>query len=365
MSLIGYRALRPAAQKQTVDAAPSCTACDRASTPAAPTAKPRPTYLPGAVGSSPSPKPKRVHLSTAYEPYVDMQYTPTFDLAGSVRTAGVHQYILGFVTSQDGCTPAWGGSTPIDDAAMVSRVKAFRAAGGSPRISFGGATGSELGSVCTSASDLAAAYQQVIDVYSLTKIDFDIEGDELGDSAADTRRAEAIAILEKNASAAGRSLNVSLTLPVNPSGFTATPIAMLTAAANAGASIDAVNVMAMDYGNWAAPDPAGRMGTYAINAVTAAQAKVKSIFGLSSAEAWSRMAVTPLIGVGSPSAEVFTVSDAAKVSAFASSKGLAFVSMWAITRDRPCPSGTVATADSDACAGNASSKYAFSRAFLG
>lgn len=315
-----------------------------------------------AASASPSPLPVP---ETPFEPYVDMGYYPPFDLAGSIHTAGISRYILGFVVATGGCTPSWDGDTPIDDEEIVQRIKDFRAAGGEVRISFGGATGAELAAVCPSVPALADAYQRVIDLYGATAIDFDVEGDELGDTPGHVRRGQAIAILHRNAEAAGRKLDVSMTLPVNPNGFTASPVRILTAAATAHARIDAVNIMAMDYGRWAAPEPEGMMGTYATQAMTSAVGTLRQVFGWSEEDAWRRIAVTPLIGVNSPATEVFSLADAAALGAFAREKHAAFVSMWAITRDRPCPTGVVADADSDACAGNAPTPFAFTEAFLG
>ncbi|MFG1920666.1 chitinase [Cryptosporangium sp. NPDC048952] len=315
-----------------------------------------------AVSESPSPLPVP---DTPFEPYVDVGYYPPYDLAGSVEKAGISRYILGFVVAKDGCTPSWDGDLAIDDEEVRQRIDDFRAAGGDVRISFGGATGDELAAVCDSVPALADAYQRVIDLYSATAVDFDVEGNELGDTPGHVRRGEAIALLQKNAEASGKKLDVSLTLPVNPSGFTASPVRILTAAATAHARIDAVNVMAMDYGRWAAPEPEGMMGTYATQAMTNAVATIREVFGLSEEEAWSRIAVTPLIGVNSPATEVFSLDDAVKLGEFAREKGAAFYSMWSVTRDRPCPTGVEADADSDACAGNAPNPFAFTKAFLG
>ncbi|GAA0270192.1 chitinase [Cryptosporangium japonicum] len=315
------------------------------------------------AAASPSASPLPVP-ETPFEPYIDVGYYPPFDLVGSMK-AGLSRYILGFVVAKDGCNPSWDGDLAIDDDEVIQRVKDFRAAGGDIRISFGGAAGDELAAVCSSVPALAEAYQRVIDLYSATAVDFDVEGNELGDTPGHVRRGQAIAVLQKNAAAAGKKLDVSLTLPVNPSGFTASPIRILTAAATANARIDAVNVMAMDYGRWAAPEPEGMMGTYATQAMTNAVGTIRDVFGLSEAEAWKRIAVTPLIGVNSPATEVFSLEDAAKVGAFAREKGAAFFSMWAITRDRPCPTGVEADAESDACAGNAPNPFAFTKAFLG
>ena len=44
------------------------------------------------------------------------------------------------------------------------------------RVSFGGRQGPELAGNCSSAPDLARAYQSVVDRYRLSKVDFDLEG---------------------------------------------------------------------------------------------------------------------------------------------------------------------------------------------
>ena len=172
---------------------------------------------------------------------------------------------------------------------MAAQIGALRAKGGDVRVSFGGAAGSELALNCSSADELAAAYGKVIDPYKLTKVDFDIEGGALPDTAANTRRAQAIAQLQKP----HPDLDVSFTLPVMPEGLTQDGVNLLADAKKNGVDIDAVNIMAMDYG----PAYSGDMGTYADQAATATQAQIKGVLGLSDAAAWKAVAVTPMIGV--------------------------------------------------------------------
>jgi hypothetical protein len=114
---------------------------------------------------------------------------------------------------------------------------------------------------------------------------------------------------------------------------------VLTGAAQAGVKISAVNVMAMDYGDGAAPNPSGQLGTFAIDAATATDAQVASALGISAGAAWSKVAVTPMIGVNDTSDEVFTVANAQQLAAFAASKHLAWLSMWSAARDTECPGG--------------------------
>jgi hypothetical protein len=323
------------------------------------------SHLPPAAGASPSTKAPEAQNGTVFAPYVDFLYYPVINLAASARAAGIKHYNLAFIVAGNGCTPSWGGTTAVDSATLIARVRAFRAAGGDIRISFGGESGTELAAACSSAEELASAYQTVIDAYSATKIDFDVEGSELGDTAANDRRNKAIAILQRTATSAGKTLNVSMTLPVGPNGLTAESLSLLNNAASDNTTIDVVNIMAMDYGDDAAPNPDGQMGSYAISAMKGTHTQLKSVFGLSDGAAWRRVAVTPLIGVNEPASEVFTVSDAAKVTAFAKSKHAAFVSMWSISRDKPCADGVTANATQDSCAGEADTAYAFSNAFRG
>jgi hypothetical protein len=60
----------------------------------------------------------------------------------------------------------------------------------------------------------------VIDAYGLTQIDYDIEGSAVADPASIDRRSQAIANLQTAAKANGKTLAVTLTLPVLPSGLT-------------------------------------------------------------------------------------------------------------------------------------------------
>ncbi|MFI5952482.1 cellulose binding domain-containing protein [Cryptosporangium sp. NPDC051539] len=323
-----------------------------------------PREAPASSPAAPPPPPSPRADGPAFAPYVDVLLHPPFDLAGSAQNTGVRRYTLGFLVAADGCNPSWGGVVPVGDPGLDGRIREFRAAGGDVRIAFGGANGPELATVCPDAASLAAAYQRAVDAYSATSVDFDVEGGALADTTANDKRAGAIAILRETAAARGTSLDVSVTLPALPQGLTQSGVDLLAGAADAGIGFDAVNLMAMDYGDAAAPGPDGRMGRFAIDAVTAAQAQVRSVFGLSDDDAWRLLAVTPMIGVNDVPGEVFTLSDARDVAAFAREKKLAWYAMWSATRDFPCADGPKDTAG-PSCSSVAQSPYAFTRAFLG
>ncbi|MEV4439527.1 cellulose binding domain-containing protein [Streptomyces sp. NPDC049577] len=317
---------------------------------------PRPTgTTPAPTPTSPaptSPAPGGAHA--AFAPYVDTSLYPAYDLLGTAEKTGVKNFNLAFITSGGGCTPKWGGVTDLGADAVAAQIGRLRAAGGDVRVSFGGAAGSELGLACSSVDELAAAYGKVVDAYRLTAVDFDIEGAALPDTAANTRRAQAVARLQKQ----HPGLDVSFTLPVLPTGLTQDGVKLVENAKKNGVALSTVNIMAMDYG----ASFGGDMGRYAIDAATATQAQLKGVLGLGDAAAWKAVAVTPMIGVNDVATEVFTVDDAKQLTAFARSKGIAWLSMWSAARDKPCPGGPQSSA-SATCSSIQQDPFAFTKAF--
>ncbi|MFI5819168.1 cellulose binding domain-containing protein [Streptomyces rishiriensis] len=328
--------------------APTASPTSAPTSTAAPTAPVPPS--PGASGGPGAGTP----ASAGFAPYVDTSLYPAFDLLANMSATGVKDYNLAFVTDGGGCTPKWGGVSDLASDGVAAQIGALRAEGGDVRVSFGGASGSELATTCSSADALAAAYGKAVDAYRLTKVDFDVEGGALADAAANTRRAQAIARLQRQ----HPGLDVSFTLPVMPEGLTQAGVSLLADAKANNVSIATVNIMAMDYG----PAYSGDMGAYAEQAATATQAQVKSVLGLSDSAAWHTVAVTPMIGVNDVSSEVFKVEDAAQLVAFAKSKGLGWLSMWSATRDKQCAGGAKGSADAT-CSSILQAPSAFSKAF--
>ncbi|MEU6357020.1 cellulose binding domain-containing protein [Streptomyces sp. NPDC047072] len=320
------------------------------------TPTPTPTAPPTAT---PTPTPTTTSgtgttTDAGFAPYVDTSLYPAFDLLAAADATGAKDYNLAFVTDGGGCTPKWGGVTDLGSDAVAAQIGSLRAKGGDVRVSFGGASGSELATTCTSADALAAAYGKAVDAYRLTKVDFDVEGGALPNTTANTRRAQAIAKLQ----AQHPGLDVSYTLPVMPEGLTQDGVNLLSNAKANGVRISAVNIMAMDYG----PAYSGDMGTYAEQAATATQAQVKSVLGLSDSAAWKAVAVTPMLGVNDVASETFTVADASQLVAFAKAKGLGWLSMWSATRDKQCSGGAKNYADAT-CSSVVQDPFAFSKAF--
>ncbi|MEV7344029.1 chitinase [Streptomyces sp. NPDC093544] len=308
------------------------------------------TSEPSQTSSSPA---QSTSSSTSYAPYVSATTASDTDSTGSPTT-----YNLAFVISDGSdCTPKWNDTSAIDDSAVKSRISALTESGASVRVSFGGASGTELAETCDSASALAAAYGAALDAAGSTQADFDIEGDALTDSASVALRSEAIALLQKERT----DLEVSFTLPVMPSGLDADSLALLESANDNSVAVSTINIMTMNYGS----SYDGDMGDYAITSAKAAHTQLADVFGLSSANAWHGLALTSMIGVNDIDNETFTLSDAAQVRTFAEEQGVAWVSLWSTFRDQQCAGDSANDDAATDCSGVEQSAGAFAGALAG
>ena len=209
-------------------------------------------------------------------------------MAADQAATGLKDYTLAFLTPQSGCTPQWE-----DDGDCVgsfaSQISAIQSAGGNVIISFGGESGGELAQTCTNVSQLTAAYQNVVNTYGVTRLDFDIEGGVLSDTASTARRDQALAALQ----AANPAVQVDFTLAVAPQGLptgTGSEYALLQDAKAKGVKVSVVNIMTMDFGagsNDLADAESAAQGT---------AGQLASLYGISTAAAYGMMGLTPIAG---------------------------------------------------------------------
>lgn len=297
-----------------------------------------------------------------FAPYVDMGLYPVPDLDGLARQHGVGLFTLGFIQATAAGNAAWAGlealsltSTNSQAIAIRNEISQLRAVGGDAMVSFGGAAGvslaQKLAASGATATDLANRYRQVIDSLALNRIDFDIEGAALANRAANQLLANALKLLQQSHPA----LEIWTTLPVLPQGLTADGLAVVRQALAAGVKLDGVNIMAMNYGDSAAPPALKTMGQYAIDAANASFRQLGDLFqGFNQGFGWNQLGVTPMIGVNDITSEVFTLADAQLLEDFARQKGLGMLSMWSIARDKAGPVGQVANTHSGTTAADGS-----------
>jgi chitinase len=254
-------------------------------------------------------------------PYLQISGSDAGDMAADEAATGLKYYTLAFLIPKSGCTPEWE-----DDGsgvgAFASQISALQASGGNVIISFGGADGGELAQTCTNVSSLTAAYQNVVNTYGVNRLDFDIEGGVLSDTAATSLRDQALAALQ----AEDPSVQVDFTLAVAPNGLptgSGSEYALLQDAQSKGVKVSTVNIMTMDFGN----------GQNALNdAESAAQAtagQLSGLYGISTSAAYGMMGLTPIAGQNDDN-EDFTISNAQTLESFAASNGVGELSFWEV-----------------------------------
>lgn len=288
-----------------------------------------------------------------FTPYVDTGLSNT-TLTTVASDYGTKYFELAFVNGS-GCQ--W--SLP-NQSGWQSQISALQAEGGDVSISFGGYTvdtdATDLGAQCSSASAMAAQVESVITTLDVTHLDFDIESNEQTDTSDLNLTAQALAQVDSWGSSTGRSLSISYTIPVLPSGFTSEGLGVIQAAANNGFRPNVVNIMTMDYGT-----SGTEMGSAADQALSAAAGQVASVFGISGSAATAMMGNTPMIGQNDSSGEIFTLADASTVESYAAQQGIAMLSFWSEGRDNGgCPGQTSA---SSTCSGVSQNTGAFTQAF--
>jgi chitinase len=258
-------------------------------------------------------------------PYLQINSSDAGDMAADMAATGTKYYTLAFLTPQSGCTPEWedGGNSV---GAFASQISSIQAAGGNVIISFGGEPDgnnpNEIAQTCTNVSQLTAAYQNVVNTYGVTRLDFDIEGSVLSDTAATSLRDQALAALQ----AEDPAVQVDFTLAVAPNGLptgSGSEYALLQDAQAKGVKVSVVNIMTMDFG-------AGSNDL--ADAESAAQAtagQLSGLYGISTSAAYGMMGLTPIAGTNDDGT-VFSTSNAQSLESFAASNGVQELSFWEV-----------------------------------
>ncbi|MET8996233.1 ricin-type beta-trefoil lectin domain protein [Amycolatopsis sp. NPDC004169] len=249
-------------------------------------------------------------------PYLQISDADAGQMAADMNATGTKFYTLAFLTPQSGCTPVWeANGTGV--GSFKSQISALQAAGGNVIPSFGGAEGGELAQTCTNTASLTAAYANVVNTYGTPRLDFDIEGGVLGDTASNQRRNSALAALQQQNSA----VQVDYTLAVDPTGIPGNELDLLRDAKDKGVKVSVVNLMVMDF-----YDGQPVLGD-ALSAARASASQLASLYGISTTAAYAMMGLTPIAGRNDDGAQ-FSQSDAQQLESFAAANGVAELSFW-------------------------------------
>lgn len=300
-------------------------------------------------------------FASNFSPYADLtlntvwnsqyQAVEPADLLEPTQASGIRSYHLAFITDSGNCAPAWGGQAAysVDGRWASHLTDRLRANQIQYAVSFGGANGNDVSQACQ-LDQLVNVYEKVIQVYQPNVLDFDIENG----TANIGKVMNALQHIQR----AHRDLRISFTVAVMPEGLAAMGMDVVKQAVANHLNFS-VNIMAMDYG----PAYVNDMGEYAIQAANNTFTFLKQLYPLrTNAELWNMIEVTPMIGVNDVSVEQFTLRNVDTLRNFANTNHLRGLSMWSISRDKPCADKWA----SSICSGNnlQTKPYEFSQRFM-
>jgi hypothetical protein len=167
-----------------------------------------------------------------YAPYFETWTTDS--LTATAQQSGAKYFTLAFLEtlSKSSCTLAWNGNRndPVANGRYLSDIASLRALGGDVIPSFGGWSadqgGTEIADSCKDVNTIAAAYEDVITRYDVSRLDMDVEGRSLNRTDGIDRRNKALKLVQDWAAAQGRPFQVSYTLPTSASGLEASGLAI-------------------------------------------------------------------------------------------------------------------------------------------
>jgi hypothetical protein len=300
---------------------------------------------PLAVASRSGAQSPPVELAAPYEYLGWGNPQPPADV---LAATGVHALTLAFILSHGKCNPMWDGSRPLLGGTDAAAIASIRAAGGDVDVSFGGWSGKKLGSSCKTPAALAAAYQKVIDAYSLPAIDIDIEHGEVKNTKTRERVMAALAIVQAD----NPGLEISVTFGVAPNGPDATGKQLISEAHAAGLLPSSWTMMPFDFGT-----PISNMGQTTVQAAQGLALYLETTYGLTETDAYAHIGISSMNGRTDESDETVSTTDFQTMLAFAQQHHLARFTFWSVNRDRQC--NPPSTKPSDQCSGVTQTPYAY------
>jgi hypothetical protein len=259
------------------------------------------------------------------------------------NATGVKWFTHAVVLSKGTSNPQWDGSRPLTGGVDQRTIDTVRGNGGDVIPSFGGYSGNKLESSCSSAGELASAYQKVINAYGLKAIDIDIEADAYSNPTVQQRTVDALKTVKAN----NAGLKVYITIGTGQSG---PDTSLINRAASSGLTVDAWAIMPFDFGG------AGQnMGNLTTRAAEGLKSALKNAYGYSDDRAYRDMGISSMNGI-TDNSETVTVDDFRTILAYARQHHLARLTFWSANRDRPCTGGSA-----DSCSGVNQNNWDYTR----
>ena len=268
------------------------------------------------------------------------------DLKKFYNDTGCKYYNLGFIRcdnnqplNADGSIRwCWGGYYGLSPKGndgyqylgILKSIQNIREAGGDIIVSVGGQLGAAPWTITTDVTDLKNMYLEIIETYNLKRLDLDIEEINQG-YANNVANAKAIKKVQDET-----GIEIVLTIPIMPYGWTETQKNLLRAYFGAGVNLTIINNMTMCYG--AEVEPKEDFAEASIRATDNAKDQLIAILkeysvDFTDEQAYSVLGATVDIGYENQANPIFTADLTQAVADYAKEKNLAMFSYWCMNRD--------------------------------
>lgn len=285
-----------------------------------------------------------------FAPYIDISKNGLPKISDILQTTGQKYYVLSFIIGDKEINaqgqlvpngkPIWlrfsddnskqlYGTGYMDgkfaNVTVMNEINAVRAAGGEVIISFGGAAGYEFASYTgyTTAAQIQAQYQTIIDTYKLTWMDMNIENEQSTHNM--DLRMEAL----KNLQVANPGLKISFQLQTTHDlGLVDSALSIIDKAVAKGVDIYSVGLMTMNFGSGVAGQPLGP------HSIAVAEKAREQLNAPNRDLRTTYIGLCPMIGQNDSPNNIFSLQCARDVAQYAKDTSwLNWVAMWSVYRD--------------------------------
>ena len=287
-----------------------------------------------------------IDMASWVDPSSKYSLNGTPDLGVIYDEIGIENYFLGFIRPDD-TNPltadgtirwGWGGFYGLSEKGndgyqyegIKKSIQNIRDRGGDAIVSVGGQLGKAPWTVTQNITKLKEMYIEIIEAYDLKVIDLDIEEINQG-YEQNVANAKAI---KRAQDATG--VEVTLTIPIMPYGYTSTQKNLLRAYIGNGVNIKIINNMTMCYG--AEVNPGEDFAEASIRATDNSCKQVQAIYKeygteLTEDKVYKMLGATVDIGYENSANPVFTADMTRRVAEYANEKNLGMFSYWCVNRD--------------------------------
>ncbi|MBQ8425132.1 MAG: chitinase [Clostridia bacterium] len=287
-----------------------------------------------------------IDMSSWVEPISAYSLNGAPDLGKLCDESGFKYFNLGFIQPDqnnpletDGSIRwGWGGYYLLSEANQTNSqyqgikqsLANLKERGGDFTISIGGQAGDAPWVVSQNQANLENFYTEIIETYEIKRLDLDIE-ESNQDEDQNIINAKAIKSVQDKT-----NIEITLTIPIMPTGWEQKQIKLINAYLDAGVDITLINSMTMCYGDGVYSNE--DYGTASVRAITNSITQMKEIYSnhgieLTDDQAYLKTGATFSIGYESNLYPVFTLDMAKSVVNDAIKNNYGLVSMWSMGRD--------------------------------